>query len=110
MNWRRVVMGAPRATVDRGRVPFCRRRSGPDIVLRGTERAQAQGGAGPLCRTNRCCQGWADKVGKEGWRWVLVEPDLDREAWADVRRVFPFRCGVRLGRSGGCHRTSALPQ
>jgi ParB family transcriptional regulator, chromosome partitioning protein len=31
----------------------------------------------------------AGKVAKEGWRWVVAEPELDREAWADMRRVFP---------------------
>jgi ParB family transcriptional regulator, chromosome partitioning protein len=31
----------------------------------------------------------ADKVAKEGWRWIVAEPELDREAWADMRRVFP---------------------
>ncbi len=31
----------------------------------------------------------AEKVAKEGWRWVVAEPELDREAWADMRRVFP---------------------
>jgi ParB family chromosome partitioning protein len=30
----------------------------------------------------------ADKVAAEGWRWVVAEPELDREAWADMRRVF----------------------
>jgi ParB family chromosome partitioning protein len=34
-------------------------------------------------------QGIADKVAKEGWRWVVAEPELDREASADTRRVFP---------------------
>jgi ParB family transcriptional regulator, chromosome partitioning protein len=29
----------------------------------------------------------ADKVAKEGWRWVIAEIDLDREACADMRRV-----------------------
>jgi ParB family chromosome partitioning protein len=33
-------------------------------------------------------QAEADKVAKEGWRWVVAEPELDREAWADMRRVF----------------------
>jgi ParB family transcriptional regulator, chromosome partitioning protein len=31
----------------------------------------------------------AEKVAKEGWRWIVAEPELDREAWADMRRVFP---------------------
>lgn len=31
----------------------------------------------------------AGKVAKEGWRWVVAEPELDREAWADMRQVFP---------------------
>jgi ParB family transcriptional regulator, chromosome partitioning protein len=31
----------------------------------------------------------AGKVAKEGWRWIVAEPELDREAWADMRRVFP---------------------
>jgi len=31
----------------------------------------------------------AAKVAKEGWRWTVAEPELDREAWADMRRVFP---------------------
>lgn len=31
----------------------------------------------------------ADKVAKEGWRWVVTEPELDREACADTRRVYP---------------------
>jgi ParB family transcriptional regulator, chromosome partitioning protein len=30
----------------------------------------------------------ARKVIKEGWRWVLAEPELDHEASADMRRVF----------------------
>jgi len=30
----------------------------------------------------------ADKVAAEGWRWVVAEPELDREACADMRRVF----------------------
>jgi ParB family chromosome partitioning protein len=30
----------------------------------------------------------ADKVVAEGWRWVVAEPELDREACADMRRVF----------------------
>jgi ParB family chromosome partitioning protein len=30
----------------------------------------------------------ADKAAAEGWRWVVAEPELDREAWADMRRVF----------------------
>jgi ParB family chromosome partitioning protein len=30
----------------------------------------------------------AEKVAAEGWRWVLAEPELDREACADMRRVF----------------------
>jgi ParB family chromosome partitioning protein len=30
----------------------------------------------------------ADKVAAEGWRWVVAEPELDHEAWADMRRVF----------------------
>jgi ParB family chromosome partitioning protein len=29
-----------------------------------------------------------EKVAKEGWRWLVAEPELDREAWADMRRVF----------------------
>ena len=33
-------------------------------------------------------QAHADKVAKEGWRWVVAEPELDREASADMRRVF----------------------
>lgn len=33
-------------------------------------------------------QGVADKVAAEGWRWVMAEPELDREAFADMRRVF----------------------
>ena len=33
-------------------------------------------------------QAHADKVAAEGWRWVVAEPELDREAWADMRRVF----------------------
>jgi ParB family chromosome partitioning protein len=28
------------------------------------------------------------KVAAEGWRWVVAEPELDREACADMRRVF----------------------
>jgi ParB family transcriptional regulator, chromosome partitioning protein len=31
----------------------------------------------------------AGKVAKEGWRWVVAEAELDREAWADMRRIFP---------------------
>jgi ParB family transcriptional regulator, chromosome partitioning protein len=31
----------------------------------------------------------AAKVAKEGWRWIVAETELDREAWADTRRVFP---------------------
>jgi ParB family transcriptional regulator, chromosome partitioning protein len=30
----------------------------------------------------------AEKVAVEGWRWVVAEPELDREACADMRRVF----------------------
>ena len=30
----------------------------------------------------------AEKVAAEGWRWVVAEPELDHEAWADMRRVF----------------------
>ena len=30
----------------------------------------------------------ADKVTAEGWRWIVAEPELDREACADMRRVF----------------------
>jgi ParB family chromosome partitioning protein len=30
----------------------------------------------------------AEKVAAEGWRWVVAEPELDREACADMRRVF----------------------
>jgi ParB family chromosome partitioning protein len=30
----------------------------------------------------------AGKVAAEGWRWVVAEPELDREACADMRRVF----------------------
>jgi ParB family chromosome partitioning protein len=30
----------------------------------------------------------ADKVAAEGWRWVMAESELDREACADMRRVF----------------------
>jgi ParB family chromosome partitioning protein len=33
-------------------------------------------------------QAHADKVAAEGWRWVVAEPELDHEAWADMRRVF----------------------
>ena len=33
-------------------------------------------------------QAEADKVAKEGWRWVVAEIELDREACADMRRVF----------------------
>jgi ParB family transcriptional regulator, chromosome partitioning protein len=31
----------------------------------------------------------AEKIAKEGWRWVVAEPARDRETWADMRRVFP---------------------
>jgi ParB family transcriptional regulator, chromosome partitioning protein len=31
----------------------------------------------------------AEKVAKEGWQWIVAETELDREAWADMRRVFP---------------------
>jgi ParB family transcriptional regulator, chromosome partitioning protein len=30
----------------------------------------------------------ADKIAKEGWRWVVAEPELDHEACAGMRRVF----------------------
>ena len=30
----------------------------------------------------------AEKVAAEGWRWVVAEAELDREACADMRRVF----------------------
>ena len=30
----------------------------------------------------------ADKVAAEGWRWVVAEPELDREACGDMRRLF----------------------
>lgn len=33
-------------------------------------------------------QGEADKVAKEGWRWVVAELEFDHEASADMRRVF----------------------
>jgi ParB family transcriptional regulator, chromosome partitioning protein len=33
-------------------------------------------------------QAHAEKVAAEGWRWVVAEPELDREACADMRRVF----------------------
>jgi ParB family chromosome partitioning protein len=33
-------------------------------------------------------QAHAEKVAAEGWRWVVAEPELDHEAWADMRRVF----------------------
>lgn len=31
----------------------------------------------------------ADRVAKEGWRWVVAEPEFDHEASAKMRRVFP---------------------
>ncbi len=34
-------------------------------------------------------QAHAAKVAAEGWRWVVAEPELDREAVAEMRRVFP---------------------
>jgi ParB family transcriptional regulator, chromosome partitioning protein len=34
-------------------------------------------------------QSLADQVAKEGWRWIVAELELDRQAWADMRRVFP---------------------
>ncbi len=40
-----------------------------------------------LARERLQCE--ADKIAKEGWRWVVAEPEFDREAWADMRRVFP---------------------
>jgi ParB family chromosome partitioning protein len=33
-------------------------------------------------------QAEADKIAKEGWRWVVAEPELDHEACAGMRRVF----------------------
>lgn len=33
----------------------------------------------------------ADKVAKEGWRWVVAEPEFDHGACAAMRRVFPKR-------------------
>jgi ParB family transcriptional regulator, chromosome partitioning protein len=33
-------------------------------------------------------QAHADKVADEGWRWVVAEPELDREACGDMRRIF----------------------
>jgi ParB family transcriptional regulator, chromosome partitioning protein len=30
----------------------------------------------------------AESIAKEGWRWVMAEPELDRDGWADMRRVF----------------------
>jgi ParB family transcriptional regulator, chromosome partitioning protein len=33
-------------------------------------------------------QGEADKVAKEGWRWVVAEPEFDYETAAAMRRVF----------------------
>jgi ParB family chromosome partitioning protein len=38
--------------------------------------------------TREKLQHHAAKVAAEGWRWVVAEPELDREAWADMRRVF----------------------
>jgi ParB family chromosome partitioning protein len=40
----------------------------------------------------------ADEVLKEGWCWIVAEPELDREAWADMRRVFPKQ--VPLSKTG----------
>lgn len=40
----------------------------------------------------------ADKVTKEGWRWVVAEVELDREASGDMRRVFAKP--VPLSKSG----------
>ncbi len=34
-------------------------------------------------------QAHAAKLAAEGWRWVIAEPELDREAVAAMRRVFP---------------------
>jgi ParB family transcriptional regulator, chromosome partitioning protein len=34
-------------------------------------------------------QGHADKVAKEGWRWVVAELEFDHEAASEMRRVFP---------------------
>jgi ParB family chromosome partitioning protein len=42
-------------------------------------------------------QGHAEKVAAEGWRWVVAEPELDREACARMRRVFAKP--VRLSKS-----------
>ena len=39
----------------------------------------------------------ADKIAKEGWRWIVAEPELDREAWADMRRVFPKQVPLSKG-------------
>ena len=33
-------------------------------------------------------QGVADRIAKEGWRWVVAEAEFDREACAGMRRVF----------------------
>jgi ParB family transcriptional regulator, chromosome partitioning protein len=33
-------------------------------------------------------QGFADKLGAEGWRWVVAKPELDHEACAGMRRVY----------------------
>lgn len=30
----------------------------------------------------------AGSIAEEGWRWVVAEPELDRDGWADMRRVF----------------------
>jgi ParB family transcriptional regulator, chromosome partitioning protein len=30
----------------------------------------------------------AENITKEGWLWVVAESELDREGWADMRRVF----------------------
>jgi ParB family chromosome partitioning protein len=42
-------------------------------------------------------QGWADSVAKEGWRWVVADLELDREAAADMRRVYakPVKLSVK---------------
>jgi ParB family transcriptional regulator, chromosome partitioning protein len=44
----------------------------------------------------------ADKVAKEGWRWVVAELEFDHEAAADLRRVYAKPVPLSKGSAKGC--------
>jgi ParB family chromosome partitioning protein len=46
----------------------------------------------------------ADKVAAEGWRWIVAEPELDREASADMRRVFAKPVPLSKGERKRLHK------